>query len=147
MKVGAGVRAGSLSGALMGLIGALIGVPLILASSNQEWVTGRRWTPEGLTCVLFALNAVGATLLGSLLGAFYGRLYGRLPGSSSIRKALPFGLAALVVEGPLMMIVTWFPTLLLMQLTRVGIDLAGSLAFTVLLASLYDRFVKTDMNS
>ena len=95
---------------------------------------------EALALVLLAINTVGATIIGALLGAFYGRMYEKLLGSTSTQKGLPLGIAAWIVEGPIMMIVTWFLMPVLMQLIRVAAGLVGSLAFVVLLGFLYDRF-------
>jgi len=141
-KIKVGVKAGSISGAIMGLLGALIGIPLILAFSYQEIVIppSESLTIEELVLVILVINTVGATIIGVLLGAFYGRMYEKLPGSTSIRKGLPLGIAGWIVEGPITMIVTWFIMPVLMQLIRVAASLVGSLAFAVLLGLLYDRF-------
>lgn len=141
-KTKAGVKAGSLSGAIMGLVGALFGVPLILAFSYQELVIppSEALTIEQLVLFALAVNIGGATVLGALLGAFYGRMYEKLPGSTSIRKSLPIGLAAWIVEGPVVMVVTWFLMPLPMQLIRVLASFFGSSSFVILLGFFYDRF-------
>jgi len=143
-KIKAGVKAGSLSGAIMGLVGALIGIPLILAFSYQELVIppSEALTTEALVLFALTVNTGGATVLGALLGAFYGRMYERLPGSTPMRKGLPLGLAAWIVEGPIVMVVTWFLMPPLMQLIRVVASLAGSLIFAVLLGFFYERFAR-----
>jgi len=137
-----GLKAGSLSGAIMGLVGAVVGIPLILAFSYHEQVIppSEALSTEALALVILAMNTVGATIIGALLGAFYGRMYEKLPGSTSVQKGLPLGIAGWIVEGPLMMIVTWFFMPFLMQLIRVAASLVGSLAFAVLLGFFYDRF-------
>jgi len=137
----AGVKAGSLCGAVMGLLGAMVGLPLILAFSYHELVIppSESLTVESLALFVFATNTLGATVVGALLGAFYGRMYERLPGSTSIRKGLPLGLAAWIAEGPIVMIATWHIMPALMQLIRVSASLVGSLAFAGLLGFVYDR--------
>lgn len=81
--------------------------------------------------------------MGALLGAFYGRMYERLRGRSPVRKALPLGLACWIIEGPTVMVATWFIMPPLMQMIRVTASLGGSLAFAVLLGILYDKFART----
>ena len=95
---------------------------------------------EALVLVTLAINTVGATIIGALLGVFHGRIYEKLPGSTSIRKGLPLDFVGWIVEGPFMMIETWFLMPILMQLIRVVASLAGSLAFVVLLGFFYDKF-------
>lgn len=56
------------------------------------------------------------------------------------RRPTTPGLAAWIVEGPIMMIVTGFLVPLLMQLMRVMASFAGSLVFAVLLGFFYVRF-------
>jgi len=142
MGIKVGVKAGSLSGAVMGLIGAIIGIPLILAFSYHEIVLPPSETVTVETLVLFALtiNVIGATVVGALLGAFYGKMYDKLPGKTPIRKGLPIGLAAWIVEGPVVMVLTWSIMPILMHLIRVASSFGGALAFAVLLGLFYDKY-------